>query len=96
MVVTVVEETTQVEYSYKGKVIKLESFQAYGGKCVICGDNHWEFLTIDHINGGGSEHRRNVGAGAKFYKMLREQGWPKDEYRLLCSNCNCNKGGTLS
>lgn len=85
---------TQIEYNYAGKAIKLEMIQAYGGKCKICGDNHWEFLTIDHINGNGNKHRSLIGAGMKFYKYLKQEGWPQDEYRLLCGNCNCNKGGT--
>lgn len=85
---------TQIEYNYAGKAIKLEMIEAYGGKCKICGDNHWEFLTIDHINGNGNKHRNLIGAGMKFYKYLKQEGWPQDEYRLLCGNCNCNKGGT--
>lgn len=77
-------------YEYKGKSIKLGMIEAYGGKCVLCGETHWEFLTIDHINGGGHRHREKVGNGYRFYKLLKEQGFPKDEYRLLCSNCNCS------
>ncbi len=78
-------------YSYKGKAIKLEMISAYGGECVLCRESHWEFLTIDHINGGGTQHRKKIGAGGKFYRMLKELSWPKDVYRLLCSNCNSSK-----
>ncbi|KKN30086.1 hypothetical protein LCGC14_0837630 [marine sediment metagenome] len=72
------------------KQIKLEMIAAYGGACVLCGERHWEFLTIDHINGGGNAHRKLVGVGAVFYRVLKSQGWPKDEYRLLCAGCNCS------
>ena len=78
-------------YDYLGKQTKLEIIEAYGGRCALCGESHWEFLTIDHINGGGAVHRRTTGGGAGLYRMLKKYGWPKDDYRLLCSNCNCSK-----
>ncbi len=73
---------------------KLEFIAEYGGKCQICGEDHWEFLTLDHTNGGGIQHREGlgIGGGVSFYTWLRRQGWPKDGYRLLCFNCN---GGRL-
>jgi hypothetical protein len=67
---------------------KLEMVDAYGGKCVICGESMPEFLTIDHANGGGTKHRKQVGGD--FRAWLRRQGWPKEGYRLLCANCNCS------
>jgi hypothetical protein len=78
------------EHEYNGKAIKLETIAAYGSCCVLCGEAHWELLTIDHINGGGAAHRRSVGNGRKFYTLLKRLGWPRDEYRLLCANCNCS------
>ena len=72
------------------KKIKLEMIAAYGSVCVLCGEQHWEFLTIDHVNGGGNAHRKLVGVGAVFYRFLKNQGWPKDTYRLLCASCNCS------
>lgn len=30
-------------------------------KCACCGDGHIEFLTIDHINGDGNKHRKEIG-----------------------------------
>lgn len=68
--------------------LKTRVIAAYGGQCQCCQEQHFEFLTIDHINGGGSKHRKSRGAGAGFYAMLEKQGFPKDEYRLLCMNCN--------
>ncbi len=80
-------------HDYPGKTLKLEVIQAYGGKCVVCEETHWEFLTIDHINGGGNQHRNNNGGSSGVYKLLKKQGWPKDKYRLLCINCNCSNNG---
>jgi hypothetical protein len=36
-------------------------------KCAACGENHIEFLEIDHINGGGNKHKRDLGnKGSRF------------------------------
>jgi hypothetical protein len=67
---------------------------AYGGKCECCGESHHEFLGIDHVNGNGAEHRRSIrkGCGLSFYRWLQAQGYPKEEFRLLCWNCNLARG----
>jgi len=66
--------------------MKAEVVAAYGGYCKCCGESAHEFLTIDHVNGGGSQHRKQVGS--QFYSWLKRQGFPKEGYRLLCMNCN--------
>lgn len=48
-----------------------------------------QFLSLDHTDGGGDKHRKQTGTrGWRMYKLLRDQGWPKLKYRLLCYNCN--------
>lgn len=70
--------------------LRHEIIAGYGGVCVHCGDDRWQVLTIDHINGGGTQHRKEVAkTSGGFYRWLRDQGFPRDEYRLLCYNCNC-------
>ena len=68
--------------------LRREVVRAYGGKCVCCGEGHWEFLTIDHPNGDGQEdrakHRMITG---QLYGWLKKNGWPAG-YRVLCMNCN--------
>src|ERR1019366_6620613 len=40
---------------------KKELLDAYGGcQCVCCSENNFELLTLDHKNGGGNEHRREL------------------------------------
>jgi hypothetical protein len=74
------------------KRIRLETIRAYGGKCDCCNENRYEFLAIDHVNGGGIKHRKDIGnAGNSIAKWLRKQGYPKG-YRVLCHNCNCAIG----
>ena len=70
--------------------LRLEMIQAYGGKCECCGEDEPLFLTLDHIDGTGGQERRRLGlkSGGPFYRYLRRLEWPKDNYRLLCFNCN--------
>ncbi len=71
--------------------LKKAVIEAYGGKCACCGESHSEFLSIDHINGGGAKHRKSLGilgGGTNFYKWLKKEGFPQGEYQLLCHNCN--------
>lgn len=70
--------------------IRKEVLEAYGNKCACCGESAEEFLTIDHIDGRGSHHRKEVGP--RLYAVLRRLGFPKDKYRLLCMNCNFSYG----
>ena len=65
--------------------LRAQILSAYGGKCACCGEAEPDFLTLDHINGGGTEHRRQTNG--KVYAQLRRQGFPAG-YRILCWNCN--------
>lgn len=82
--------------AYNLRQLKIETMEAYGGqKCVCCDDTHIEFLSIDHIYGGGNAHRANYGdrAGSSFYAELRKAGYPdKELLQVLCINCNSSKG----
>lgn len=76
------------------KRVRDQMIEAYGGKCacVNCPETDTAFLTLDHINGDGKQHRAKVGSHT--YNDLRRKGWPKDGYRLLCWNCNSmTRGG---
>jgi hypothetical protein len=63
----------------------------YGGQCVFCGERSPFLLTIDHVNGDGAEHRKTL-AGRNVCKDLEKRGWPKDNFRLACMNCNWSLG----
>ena len=79
--------------SYKRK-IRYEVLTYYshydGGMCACCGETEYEFLAIDHINGGGAQHRKERGY-SDICSWLRSNGYP-DEYQVLCHNCNMAKG----
>ncbi len=72
------------------RAAKLEGIVVYGGKCACCGERQMEFLTLDHINGRKDEPYRTTGQ--KAWLRLKARGWPKDNFQLLCFNCNCAKG----
>lgn len=78
----------QVDWRWRRRLAIIE---AYGGACAQCGETIPEFLTVDHIDDMGAEHRRHV-SGSVFYTWLKKRGYPKDNYQLLCMNCNFAKG----
>lgn len=75
----------------KTRKLKQEVILAYGDNCDCCKETTMEFLTIDHIDGGGGTHRKEVGYGQRFYKWLKDNNYPQG-YRVLCFNCNCSLG----
>lgn len=74
-----------------GRKLKNEVYAAYGGyRCACCGITDPEFLAVDHIDGGGNEHRKTVGGtgtGVYLYRWLKKNGFPPG-FRILCHNCN--------
>jgi hypothetical protein len=88
------------EYNRKSLLkLKREVMDAYGGCCACCGETELVFLTIDHVNDDGAEHRREMAAesgfeysqaGARTYRWLRKNNYP-DGFQVLCANCNCGK-----
>lgn len=74
----------------RNRVIRSQVLAKLGGKCACCGETRDEFLTVDHIHGGGNKHRTN--SDGYFYRVLLRTGLPESEYRVLCYNCNCARG----
>lgn len=62
----------------------------YGGECKCCGEKRFKFLTIDHVNNDGHEHRKEVPAGTPMLRWLKKNNFPKD-FQILCFNCNCGR-----
>lgn len=72
--------------------VRQKTFDHYGWVCACCGESNSGFLTIDHIQGGGNKHRKEIGRGGGnwFYAWLIRENYP-DGYQTLCYNCNCGK-----
>jgi len=71
--------------------LRTEMIAEYGGKCTCCGEAEPIFLELDHIYNDGADDRKINGSGVKLLGRLKKEGWPKDRYQLLCSNCNQGK-----
>jgi hypothetical protein len=76
---------------------RLECLKAYSQEiiCALCGENHYKFLVLDHICGGGNQQRKGIGSGTNHYKWVRRHGFPPG-YRVLCHNCNQKESLKLS
>ncbi len=74
--------------------LRIEALKHYGGDpptCACCGINHIEFLHLDHTNGDGAAHRRQLKTYS-IYRWVKAQGYPNMPLRVLCANCNCSIG----
>jgi hypothetical protein len=69
---------------------RADVFAHYGQACACCGTT--DGLSIDHINGDGSQHREQIGksTGAAFYRWLIRSGFPGG-FQTLCLPCNQSK-----
>lgn len=79
--------------------LRREVFNAYGGmKCACCGETEESFLTLDHINNDGADHRRELsgksgkvrGLPGTIYSWAKRNNFPP-VFQVLCMNCNFSK-----
>jgi hypothetical protein len=64
---------------------RLKVINYYGGRCVRCHESIIQFLTIDHINGGGGKHKKILNGSIDPW--LIKNNYP-DNFQILCYNCN--------
>lgn len=85
------EHSREYQNSYK-RAQRKKVYDHYGAMCVCCGETKFEFLSMDHINGGGTQHRIKTGLrGAAMIGWIIRNGYP-DDFQVLCHNCNQAKG----
>lgn len=81
------------EYNHLSKVKAVINYSNPKGSaiCNNCGEQDIDLLCLDHIDGKGKRHRKelNVG-GSGFYRWLERQGYPQG-FQVLCYNCNMKK-----
>lgn len=71
--------------------VRLEAISFYSNganKCVRCNLDDIRLLTIDHIDGGGTQHRKRIKS--PIANWLKREGFPKG-YQILCWNCQMLK-----
>ena len=76
--------------NYRAK-LKRETLRAYGNKCICCGEKNPIFLTLDHINNDGKEHRKKFPTTMSLQVWLKKNSWPKNIIQILCFNCNLGR-----
>lgn len=75
------KEASKRLYEEKKKLV----MNTYGNKCSCCGEKEPKFLSMDHVDNGGTEHRRRMSGD--IYRWLVKNNFPKN-FRILCHNCN--------
>lgn len=70
--------------------IREKAYSGYGGSCTCCGESEFEFLCLDHVNGGGAADRRKRSTW-QIARYVIDNKWP-DSFTVLCHNCNLAKG----
>ena len=53
-------------------VLRKKALDRYGSVCQCCGESQYEFLCIDHINGGGEKHRASLN-GSSICAWLKKK-----------------------
>jgi len=88
--------TCLADENQKNFQIKLAVFNHYGMECQCCGEAQLDFLSLDHIEGGGNSHRKAIldqehytggGGGITTYKWIVKHNFPLG-FQTLCFNCN--------
>lgn len=94
------QDVLQGEARDKSKVyrtkLRREVLEAYGGEtpeCACCFEDIPQFLALDHIDGGGAAHRREIGSrnSNTMFLWAKRNGYPPI-FQVLCHNCNLAKG----
>lgn len=86
----------QVQRAYKRQWISEQKEKVFlhysGGKigCVSCNYSDQRALSIDHINGDGAEHRREI-KHENIYRWIVKNNFPSG-FQVLCMNCQFIKG----
>ncbi len=81
-------EKRKEQYKRKYRRLKAIVLSHYGSKCACCGENQEAFLCLDHIDGGGSAHRKSFKKEAFcMYDWVVKNKFPA-MFQILCSNCN--------
>ena len=70
------------------RFIVLRNYSNNKLECNCCGEKIYEFLSLDHTDGGGNKHRKKIG---NVFRWIIKNNFP-DGFQVLCYNCNLAKG----
>lgn len=83
-------DTSRERRARQHREIREKAFAGYGGKCACCGETTFEFLAIDHVNGGGKKDKMTRN-NYQIARYIINNNFPAD-FQVLCHNCNMAKG----
>ena len=69
------------------KLVVLDYYSNGELKCAHCGIDDLDVLTLDHIHGGGTQHRK---LNPHSYRWAINNDFPEG-FQVLCFNCNWKK-----
>ena len=84
------DNNRRLRRNIKDRLAALNHYSNGDGKCACCGEHRIEFLTLDHIHGNGSEHRKSDHRARFLPLWLRLNKYPLG-FQVLCYNCNFAK-----
>lgn len=78
------------------RLIVLRHYSSYNPFCACCGEKEINFLTLEHMEGGGNKHRQLIypngkGRSGPISGWIIKNNFPAG-FQVLCYNCNCAKG----
>jgi hypothetical protein len=85
-------ERTKELRSNRREEIKAEVIAGYGGKCACCGETEIRFLSLDHVDGNGYLHRKEL-RNYNPYRWALKHRFPTI-LQVMCHNCNQAKRNT--
>lgn len=86
-------DRTNADNLKRRQEVRDKVYKAYGGyRCVCCGETEPKFLSIDHINNDGAEHKRThrLRTSEQVYRWLARNRFPNG-FQVLCMNCQWGK-----
>jgi hypothetical protein len=81
-------EKTRASSAQYYHTLRATMITAYGGACSCCGETEEIFLTLARTDDESGADRVSAGRmSAALLRQLRDAGWPRAGFRLLCRNC---------
>lgn len=86
---TIRKNSYSKEYYKKMRITCLNHYGKGNPKCECCGESEFMFLALDHIEGKGNKHRKEIKGN--MCQWAKKNNYPPI-FQILCHNCNSAKG----